>query len=60
MRKYELQDDGSRSQTGPVNRKKLFKELICPMVGSMVSPGKKYEGYTPMFQGDNAGPHQDE
>jgi hypothetical protein len=86
MRKYELQDDGSRRQTGPVIRKKgdaylvdcnvtgstygtdsdpkfplikLFKEVIFPMMYNMVSPGEKYEGYIPIFQGDNAGPHQD-
>eukprot|EP00957_Ditylum_brightwellii_P090241 6872847-Ditylum_brightwellii.AAC.1 len=29
------------------------------MVYNMVSPGEKYEGYIPIFQGDNNDPHQD-
>eukprot|EP00957_Ditylum_brightwellii_P141934 10813555-Ditylum_brightwellii.AAC.1 len=37
----------------------LFKEVIFLMVDNMVRPGEKYEGYTHIFQGNNAGPHQD-
>jgi hypothetical protein len=37
----------------------LFKGTIFPMVSKLVGPGGKYEGYIPVFQGDNAGPHQD-
>eukprot|EP00957_Ditylum_brightwellii_P103552 7889386-Ditylum_brightwellii.AAC.2 len=70
MRKYELQDDGSRRQPCPVIRKKGDAYLMyCNVNGStygtdrdpkiMVSPGENYEGYTPIFQGDNAGPCQD-
>jgi hypothetical protein len=39
--------------------KKLFQECIFPMVTGLVGPGGKYEGYIPIFQGDNAGPHED-
>jgi hypothetical protein len=28
-------------------------------VEQLVGPGGEFEGYTPIFQGDNAGPHQD-
>ena len=38
----------------------IFKETIFAMVEKLVGPGGKYEGYTPIFQGDNAGPHQDQ
>jgi hypothetical protein len=37
----------------------LFKGTIFPMVSKLVGPGGRYEGYIPVFQGDNAGPHQD-
>lgn len=37
----------------------IFQNIIFPRIESMVGPGGKYEGYTPVFQGDNAGPHQD-
>ena len=30
-----------------------------PLKGRLVGPGGKYEGYLPVFQGDNAGPHED-
>jgi hypothetical protein len=38
---------------------RLFKNVIFPMVSDLVKEGGKYEGYTPIFQGDNAGPHRD-
>ena len=37
----------------------IFLNIIFPRVQELVGPGGKYEGYTPVFQGDNAGPHQD-
>jgi len=36
-----------------------FHELIFPSVHKLVGTGGKYEGYRPIFQGDNAGPHRD-
>jgi hypothetical protein len=39
--------------------KKLFQECIFTMVTGLVGPGGEYEGYIPIFQGDNAGPHKD-
>eukprot|EP00957_Ditylum_brightwellii_P157017 11949935-Ditylum_brightwellii.AAC.1 len=38
---------------------KLFEEVIFLLMDNIVSPGEKYEGSTPKFQRDNAGPHQD-
>ena len=37
----------------------IFHDHVFPKVKDLVGPGGKYEGYTPIFQGDNAGPHQD-
>jgi hypothetical protein len=37
----------------------IFYDTVFPRVEKLVGPGGKYEGYTPVFQGDNAGPHQD-
>ena len=37
----------------------IFRNIIFPRVEELVGSGGKYEGYTPVFQGDNAGPHQD-
>jgi hypothetical protein len=39
--------------------KKLFNELIFPIVAGLVGSGGKYEAFVPIFQGDNAGPHKD-
>jgi hypothetical protein len=39
--------------------KDLFQETIFPTVAELVGTGGKYEGYLPVFQGDNAGPHVD-
>lgn len=37
-----------------------FKHLIFDKVEKLVNdPNSKYYGYTPVFQGDNAGPHND-
>jgi hypothetical protein len=37
----------------------LTNITIFPKVEGLVGPGGKYEGYKPVFQGDNAGPHID-
>jgi len=36
-----------------------FMHLIFPCVKDLVKVGGRYEGYLPIFQGDNAGPHKD-
>ena len=33
--------------------------MLFPAVEELVGPGGEYEGYLPVFQGDNAGPHED-
>ena len=35
----------------------LFRENMFPKVNKHVVPGWKYEGYLPIFQCDNTGPH---
>jgi hypothetical protein len=48
------------SKAGTVDDpKKVFLNNILPKVERLVSPGGEFEGYTPIIQGDNAGPHQD-
>jgi hypothetical protein len=37
----------------------VFLNNIFPKVERLVRPGGEFDGYTPIFQGDNAGPHQD-
>lgn len=37
-----------------------FKEIVFPAIKKLVGKGGKYEGYRPIIQGDNAGPHRDE
>ncbi len=37
----------------------VFFETILTMVECMICQDGKYAGYTPIFQGDNAGPDQD-
>ena len=36
-----------------------FLHSIFPKIERIVGPGGEYEGYLPVIQGDNAGPHQD-
>ena len=36
-----------------------FENNIFKRVETLVGPGGEFEGFTPVFQGDNAGPHQD-
>jgi hypothetical protein len=37
----------------------LFRDQFFSKVDNLVGPGGPYEGYLPVFQGDNAGPHTD-
>jgi hypothetical protein len=37
----------------------LFRDQIFPKVAQLTAPGGKYDGYLPVYQGDNAGPHID-
>lgn len=52
-------DEGS-SDVPKFALKSLFEEILFPQIAALVAEGGKYEGYTPVIQGDNAGPHQDE
>ena len=36
----------------------FFRVTVFPEIDSLVRPGGRYEGYTPVIQGDNAGPHE--
>ena len=36
-----------------------FEGLVFEAVKDLVKDGGKFESYTPVIQGDNAGPHQD-
>ena len=36
-----------------------FKHAVFPEVQKLTGPGGRFFGYTPVFQGDNAGPHKD-
>jgi len=38
----------------------MFREYVFPKVSALVGPGGKYEGHIPVFQGDNARPHQED
>ena len=40
--------------------KECFRKTILPIVDELVLPGVKYSGDTPIFQGDNAGPHKED
>mmetsp|Transcript_26210 Transcript_26210/g.32313 ORF Transcript_26210/g.32313 Transcript_26210/m.32313 type:complete len:211 (+) Transcript_26210:515-1147(+) len=37
----------------------LFEKCIFPAINELVKEGGKFEGYLPIIQGDNAGPHED-
>jgi len=39
--------------------KSLFEDQMFPKVAELVGSGGEFEGYLPVFQGDNAGPHID-
>jgi len=46
-------DEGT-SDKPKFSLKLLFKMVLFPEVMDLVGPGRHYEGYTPIFQGDNA------
>ena len=37
----------------------LFKDTLFPRIHELICPGGRFDGYLPVIQGDNAGPHQD-
>lgn len=37
----------------------LYRDHVFPEIARLTGPGGRYEGYLPVFQGDNAGPHID-
>ena len=37
----------------------LFRDQVSPKIVELVAPGGVYNGYLPVLQGDNAGPHVD-
>ena len=39
--------------------KLFFEKQIFPQIAKLVGPGGRFAGYKVIFQGDNAGPHQD-
>lgn len=39
--------------------KRMFEDLVFEVVQQYVQPGGQFEGYTPVFQGDQAGPHEE-
>lgn len=38
----------------------LMRDHIFPKINDLIKPGGEYEGYLPVIQGDNAGPHTDQ
>ena len=36
----------------------VFRDIILPKLKALTMEGGDYEGFTPIIQGDNAGPHQ--
>ena len=51
--------DSGTSDAPKFSLSKLFHTQIWPVIQELVGPGGRYEGYLPIPQGDNAGPHQD-
>ena len=39
--------------------KEVFQREVFPAVDDLVKEGGEYEGYLPIFRGDNAGPHKE-
>ena len=39
--------------------KEVFQRAVFPAVDDLVQEGGPYEGYLPIFRGDNAGPHKE-
>jgi hypothetical protein len=58
---YLIDCNVTGSDKGTLNNPKfsllaLFCDQVFPKIGKLVGPGGAYEGYLPVFQGDNAGP----
>ena len=51
--------DSGTSDNPKFSLMSLFAQVIFPRLQEITGPGGKYEGYVPIIQGDNAGPHQD-
>ena len=51
-------DEGT-SDKPKFSLKRLLDDHMFPKIAELVGPGGKYDGYLPVIQGDNAGPHQD-
>jgi hypothetical protein len=51
--------DSGTSDSPKFDLVSLFSDTVFPRVAELVAAGGRFEGYTPVFQGDNAGPHQD-
>ena len=49
--------DSGTSDAPKFPLKYLFEEHIFPKIAALVAPGGYFEGYLPIFQGDNTGPH---
>jgi hypothetical protein len=39
---------------------RYFRECVFKQIAALVAPGGVFEGYTPVIQGDQAGPHEEE
>jgi hypothetical protein len=51
--------DAGTSDKPKFSLKDLFEHSLFPRLVELVGDGGEYEGYVPIIQGDNAGPHQD-
>ena len=40
--------------------KRVFQHSVFPNLDSLVRPGGKFDGYTVIIQGDQAGPHEED
>ena len=49
--------DVGTSDAPKLSLKYLFKEHILPEISVLVAPGGYFEGYLPIFQVNNSGPH---
>ena len=49
--------DAGTSDTPKLSLEYLFEEHIFLKIAVLVAPGGDFEGYLPIFQGENAGPH---
>ena len=61
---YLIDCNATGSDEGTSNNPKfsllaLFRDQVFPKIGYLVGPGGAYDGYLPVLQGDNAGPHTD-